>query len=300
VLARFLDDNDELATPPWTSLRELQHASQQLEREDASKDAEYAHWLRMLIAPGGSLGGARPKASVRDEHGHLWIAKFPSRNDQDDVGGWEIVVNELARSAGIDVPEARVEVFGTKQSNPNGHHIFLSRRFDRTNQQQRVHFTSAMTVLGRTDGASGHDGASYLDLAEALMQFGARPNDDLEQLWRRIVFFICVSNTDDHLRNHGFLLGDDGYQLAPAYDVNPCAHGDGLTLNISDSNNAQSLDLAFDVAELFRLQKARAEDIAAEVIAAASEWRAVAKRRALGRSQQDAMARAFRIAANPQ
>lgn len=184
---RFLDDDNDLASPPWTSLRELQHASLQLEREDASEDADYANWLRMLIAPGGSLGGARPKASVRDEHGHLWIAKFPSRNDQDDIGGWEIVVHDLARAAGIEVPEARVEVFGSNESNPNGHRTYLSRRFDRTKAQKRIHFSSAMTALDRTDGASGHEGASYLDLATALMQHGAQASIDLEQLWRRLL-----------------------------------------------------------------------------------------------------------------
>ncbi|MBW2465189.1 MAG: HipA domain-containing protein, partial [Deltaproteobacteria bacterium] len=147
VDGRFLDDNDELASPPWTSLRELEHASLELERSDAASDPEYGLWLRMLIAPGGSLGGARPKASVRDEHGHLWIAKFPSRSDEEDTGAWESVVHGLAGAAGIDVPEAELRVFGPSDGPGRGHHTYLSRRFDRTASGSRIHFASAMTLL---------------------------------------------------------------------------------------------------------------------------------------------------------
>jgi serine/threonine-protein kinase HipA len=206
-----------------------------------------------------------------------------------------MVVHELARAAGLDVAEARLEAFGGKGSRP-GHRTFLSRRFDRTDDRRRVHFTSAMTMLGRSDGEAGHDGASYVDLAGVLMQFGERANEDLEQLWRRVVFFVCVSNTDDHLRNHGFLLGARGVRLAPAYDVNPDPDGDGLTLNVSESDNAQDLDLVLSVAELFRLRPARARVVADEVVAAVRSWQTVADRYGLGRPQQQRMARAFRLA----
>lgn len=293
---RFLDDNDELASPPWTSLRELQHASLQLERDDAEQDPDYARWLRMLVSPGGSLGGARPKASVRDERDRLWIAKFPSRSDRDDVGGWEMVAHQLARAAGIDVPEARLERFGAQRGPARGHRTFLSRRFDRTDERARLHFASAMTMLGRIDGSTGSDGASYLDLVSVLMQAGSRSAQDLEQLWRRVVFYVCVSNTDDHLRNHGFLLEADGFRLAPAYDINPNPDGEGLTLNISDTDNAQDLDLVMGVAELFRLPRPRAQAIADEVVAAVRTWRVVADQHGLGRTQQQRMARAFRVA----
>jgi serine/threonine-protein kinase HipA len=233
---RFLDDNDQLASPPWTSLRELEHASLQLERDGAEDDPDYGHWLRMLIAPGGSLGGARPKACVRDERGRLWIAKFPSRLDEEDVGAWEHVVHVLAGRAGIVVPPAEVRRFGTRKSGGHGHHTFLSQRFDRTAEGERVHFASAMTLLDRKDGAGAHDGASYLELADLLMRLGEDAPLDLEQLWRRIVFSVCVSNTDDHLRNHGFLLGVTGWLLAPAYDINPDPHRAGLKLNISETD----------------------------------------------------------------
>ncbi len=286
----FLDDNDELATPPWTSLRDLEHASLQLERADADADPRHARWLEMLVAPGSSLGGARPKASVIDTKSRLWIAKFPSRQDTGDSGAWEGVVHALARRAAVDVPVARVQRFGSQ------HHTFLSRRFDRTDTGRRLHVASAMTLLERQDGDSGGEGASYLELAELLRRLGARTSADLEQLWRRIVFFICVSNTDDHLRNHSFLLTPRGWTLSPAYDVNPAPLGDGLTLNVSESDNAQDLELAREVAPHFRLTSARAEEVVTEVVGAVRGWRQVARDRGLSRSEREQMQRAFRVA----
>jgi serine/threonine-protein kinase HipA len=292
---RFLDDNDDLASPPWTSLRELEHASLHLEREGVEDDPDYSRWLRMLIAPGGSLGGARPKASVRDEKNRLWIAKFPSRNDEDDIGAWERVVHDLAAQAGVVVPEAQLHRFGSSKSGGHGHHTFLSRRFDRTDGG-RLHFASALTLLDRVDGADADDGASYLELADLLMRVGSSTSADLEQLWRRIVFFICVSNTDDHLRNHGFMLGSTGWSLAPAYDMNPDPHGAGLRLNISETDNTQDLDLPLSVASVFRVKPKRARDIVAEVTSAVKRWRSTATHHRLSRTAQDRVHRAFRVA----
>jgi serine/threonine-protein kinase HipA len=285
----FLDDNDELAAPPWTSLRELEHASLQLEREDAETYPDYGRWLRMLIAPGGSLGGARPKASVLDEQGHLWIAKFPSRRDTEDVGAWEQVVHKLAGWAGVMTPMAQVRRFGST------HHTFLSRRFDRSEAGRRIHFASAMTLLERSDGDDAEDGVSYLELADLLMRLGANTNADLEQLWRRIVFFVCVSNTDDHLRNHGFMLTGKGWSLAPAYDMNPDSQGEGLKLNISETDNAQSLELAAEVAAVFRIGTARSHELMAEVVDAVTRWRSVASSLGITGAAQERMRRAFRV-----
>jgi serine/threonine-protein kinase HipA len=292
---RFLDDNDELASPPWTSLRELEHASLQLERQGVEDDPDYGRWLRMLIAPGGSLGGARPKASVRDERDRLWIAKFPSRNDEDDIGIWERVVHDLAERARIVVPEAQLRRFGSSKSGGHGHHTFLSRRFDRTDDG-RLHFASAMTLLDRVDGQGADDGVSYVELADLLMRLGSNTSADLEQLWRRIVFSICVSNTDDHLRNHGFMLHPTGWALAPAYDMNPDPHGAGLKLNISETDNAQDIHLALSVASVFRVKKKRAQEIVTEVTDAVNQWRSVATSHGLPRTRQDRMRHAFRVA----
>lgn len=282
----FLDDNAELASPPWTQLRELEQASLHLEQEGVEADRRYGAWLRMLIAPGRSLGGARPKASVIDAKGHLWLAKFPSSNDRDDVGGWESVVHTLAQRAGIEVAEAKRQRFGS------AHHTFLSRRFDRTDSGARVHFVSAMTLLDREDG----DGASYLDLVDVITRHGAAASKDLEQLWRRVAFFVCVSNVDDHLRNHGFVLQPTGWSLAPAYDMNPNPDGNGLTLNVSESDNAQDLELVRGVAKHFRVKARRAEEILGEVLASVRTWREEAKRARISRAAQDRMAHAFRIA----
>jgi len=296
VGVRFLDDNDELASPPWTSLQELEHASLQLERDDAESDPDYGQWLKMLIAPGGSLGGARPKASVRDERGRLWIAKFPSRRDEEDIGAWERVVHDLARKSGVHVPPAEIRRFGASARGSRRHHTYLSRRFDRHDDGGRLHFASAMTLLERTDGQDADEAVSYIELADLLMRLGSNTAADLEQLWRRIVFSICVSNTDDHLRNHGFMLGRSGWALAPAYDMNPDPHGAGLKLNISESDNAQDLDLAHQTASVFRVKDHRAREIIDEVAAAVRSWRSMATSHGLSRAAQDRMHRAFRVA----
>ena len=283
----FVDDNQDMASPPWTSLRELEQISLKLERDAAQEDPEYAKWLRMLIAPGGSLGGARPKASVLDDKGSLWIAKFPSRRDGDDVGAWEGVVHELAARAGLETPTAMTRKFGSD------HHTFLTQRFDRTSRGERVHFASAMTLLERSDGDDAASGTSYLELAELIMKHGSQTERDLAELWRRIVFSICVSNTDDHLRNHGFLLGPSGWALAPAYDMNPNPHGAGLRLNISETDNSQDLALARDVAKYFRLSDTRAQEILSEVVTGVSGWRAVAKQHGISRDEVERIAPAF-------
>ncbi|MFI5300156.1 MAG: type II toxin-antitoxin system HipA family toxin [Polyangiales bacterium] len=282
----FLDDDVELASPPWTSLRALEQASLHLERPGSERDPKYGAWLRMLIAPGRSLGGARPKASVVDPRGRLWIAKFPSDRDDVDIGGWESVVHAIATRAGVITAEAQRKKLGSH------HHTFLARRFDRDDTGGRLHFASAMTLIQRSDGDLG---ASYLDLAAFIAQQGAHPARDLEQLWRRIALSVCVSNVDDHLRNHGFLLEPKGWSLAPAYDMNPVAHGDGLTLNISETDNAQDVELVLGVAKHFRIKPRRACAIFDEVIAASRTWRAEARRAKISRGEQDQMATAFRV-----
>jgi len=283
----FLDDNRHMASPPWTSLAELEQVSLNLERDDAVDDPDYSKWLRMLIAPGGSLGGARPKAGVLDDEGASWIAKFPSRGDDDDVGAWEEVAHVLAGRAGIQTATTQARKFASK------HHTFLSKRFDRTNDGGRLHFASAMTLLQRSDGDDAASGASYLEMAELLMRSGSQIDRDLEELWRRIVFFICISNTDDHLRNHGFMLESKGWSLAPAYDINPTPHGAGLRLNISETDNALDLGLAVEVAPYFRIGESRAEEIVAHTVEVVRSWPQVAKSRKISRNEQDRMASAF-------
>ncbi len=283
----FLNNQKEMASPPWTSLRELENASLNLERVDAASDPEYLKWLAMLIAPGSSLGGARPKAGVLDEKNRLWIAKFPSVNDEQDAGAWEMVLHRLAEACGIIVPEARLLQFGSK------HHTFLTKRFDRNNDGRRIHFASAMTLLGYNDGTSHEDGASYLEMVEIIQRYGAEPQQDLEQLWRRILFNVCVSNTDDHLRNHGFLLTERGWRLSPAYDMNPNETGTGLKLNISENDNSLSIDLVMSVAGYFKLDETKSKTILNEMQRMISKWNDVAKNMGISNEECRRMSRAF-------
>jgi serine/threonine-protein kinase HipA len=241
-------------------------------------------WINLLIAPGASLGGARPKASVLDEKGHLWIAKFPSIKDTHNVGAWEMVVNELAQKAGINIAKGMIRKYNSDN------HTFLSQRFDRTGKGDRIHFASAMTLLGQSDGATG---VSYLHLAEFIMQQGAAVASDLEQLWRRIVFYIAIKNTDDHLRNHGFLLTGNGWRLSPAYDVNPVSFGTGLSLNISETDNSLIFDLAREVAKYFRLTSVKADEIITGTKKVVKEWQHVAAKHKIPSKEQEMMASAF-------
>jgi serine/threonine-protein kinase HipA len=286
----YLSDNEQQASPPWTTIRELEQISLRLEEEDAIDNPDYLQWLNMLVNPGSSLGGARPKASVLDPDNNLWIAKFPSNNDQSDIGAWEMVTYELATAAGINMVECQAKKFSSK------HHTFLTKRFDRTNDGKRIHFTSAMTQLGYTDGADAAEGVSYLELVDFISNNGSNIEEDLHELWRRIVFSICVSNTDDHLRNHGFLLSDNGWQLSPAYDINPIENGTGLKLNISEDDNALDLDLAMEVNEYFRLDEAKALKTIKEVTNVVKNWRQVATKYGISKSNQELKATAFSIA----
>ena len=285
----FLNDHKKMATPPWTSLRELEQASLQLERHDAMNDPEYYHWLSLLIDPGSSLGGARPKASVVDDQGHLWIAKFPSSSDDKNVGAWEMVLHQLAIACGIQVSEARLQKFSSK------HATFLSKRFDRTKNQRRIHFASALTLLGLQDGADYLEGVGYLDLVAFVMKNSPQAKEDLEQLWRRIAFNMMVSNTDDHLRNHGFILTNNGWRLSPAYDMNPNEMGHGLTLNISESSNDLDLSIALETAHWYQLKRDRAERILKEMQLEISLWRTVAKKHGISHSEIEQTKRAFRL-----
>jgi serine/threonine-protein kinase HipA len=284
----FLNDSKEMASPPWTSIRELEQASWRLE-EEGGDDVEKLKWLNLLMAPGSSLGGARPKASVLDEKGHLWIAKFPSKNDGRDVGAWEKVVHELAVKAGLNVTESKTGKFYSKQ------HTFLTKRFDRTAKGQRIHFASAMTLLGYTDGINHEGGVSYLDLAEFIIRHGAKVTADLEELWRRIVFYICVGNTDDHLRNHGFLLTESGWVLSPAYDINPVEKPTGLSLNISEKDNSLDLNLALEVAPYFRVSTKRASEVVRVIKKSVDQWRRLAEKQGISKTERDRMANAFTV-----
>ncbi|MEQ9843867.1 MULTISPECIES: HipA domain-containing protein [Pectobacterium] len=287
----FLDSRIDVAAPPFTEIGALERASRALEDDPENTALVGQEWLRMLIAPGGSLGGARPKASVADNNGCLYIAKFPSTRDEYDVGGWEMVVNALATGCGLNVAVAEARKFASD------YHCFMVRRFDRTETGQRLHFASAMTLTRHQDGEDASTGVSYLELADVLIRQGAQTNVDLKELWSRIVFNILVSNTDDHLRNHGFILVPGrGWRLSAAYDMNPTPWSDGLKLNITEADNALDLELAREVAGYFRLNQAAANEIIAHFCGIVSQWRTIADRLHLPFREQEQMAEAFRVA----
>ncbi len=285
----FLDNQAQYATPPWSRLRDLEHASLKLEEANDEYSDEYFKWLTILISPGSSLGGARPKANIVDDQNNLWIAKFPSRYDDTNIGGWEMVAYQIALEAGVKMSECKVQNYNSEN------YTFLTKRFDR-NHSQRIHFASAMTCLGKVDGSDHTQGVSYLDLAEFIIRSGTHVAEDLEELWKRIVLNICISNVDDHLRNHGFILEKTGWRLSPAYDINPTSNGEGLKLNISQYDNSQSLDLALSVVQYFRINEAKAKLIIEKVKKAVSKWKIHAEKLSISRQKQNLMSRAFRIA----
>lgn len=282
----FLSNDKAFATPPWVNLRTLEHASIEFEQDEEGLGEQ---WLKELLAPGSSLGGARPKATVLAADGSLWIAKFPSKNDEHNSGAWEKVVHDLARSCGLIVPESKLETFSKAGS------TFLVKRFDRDGKR-RIHFSSAMTLLGKQDGASAADGSSYLDMLEFIESHGADPKADLPELWKRIVFNMAVSNTDDHLRNHGFILTDSGWRLSPLYDVNPSVYGRGLALCVDEEDSSLSVDLALSVAGLFGLNDTDAEKAARSICNTVKDnWVELAKHYGLNRNEIEYMRPAFSL-----
>lgn len=256
---------------------------------EKNDDGMEEKWLKQLVAPGSSLGGARPKASVQAPDGSLWIAKFPSKHDEINVGAWEMVVHDLAVMCNLNVPDAKLENFSKTGS------TFLSKRFDREGAR-RIHFASAMTLLGKKDGANALEGSSYMEIASTIKMISATPQNDLRELWRRIVFNMAVSNTDDHLRNHGFVLSKDGWSLSPLYDVNPNIYGDTLSLNVDSNNNLIDFNLALSVAKIYGLTDKQAlEELNGIESVVESNWRKIARQYGLSRSEIEEMAPAFNM-----
>ncbi len=276
----FLTTYDHHHIPPLIEVGKLLSAATRvLQESDTEED------LKLLLAPGSSLGGARPKASVRDKDGHLAIAKFPNVYDEIDVSGWEAVALTIAEKAGVAVPEWRLESVGKKR-------ILLSRRFDRR-KNVRIPFLSAMSALVAKD----NELHSYLEIADVIRQISASPKEDLAALWRRIVLNILISNVDDHLRNHAFLYsGLSGWRLTPVYDLNPTPSDIKpriLSTAIDLVDSTASLDLALEVASYFDLERHQMKSIVKEVCTAVTSWRKEAARFKIKKEEMDRMASAF-------
>lgn len=261
----FINSDPALKIPPLTDIRTLEAAGSAIEQSEAHNALPEKKWIAQLIQPGTSLGGARPKASVTDLDGALCVAKFPSRKDDYDVELWEHLCHLLARKAGIEVADTKV----LKAIGP--YHTLISRRFDRTADGRRIHFASAMTLLGLQDGNNAADGHGYLDLVDFIVQHCTAVESNLRELYRRVAFYICVGNSDDHFRNHGFLLTPKGWTLSPAYDINPTLNPAQSLLITSVSNQAAFSQLRA-AAEDYLLTRETADAILAEVQAALQDW----------------------------
>lgn len=276
--------NAPLPAPPFARLRELEAVARELSARRIDDLDALRRWLSVLVAPGASLGGARPKANFTGTDGSLWIAKFPSREDDRDVGAWEFVAHTLAAQAGIDVPGAQLLRFG------KDFHTYCAERFDRVGGKRRF-YASALSLLRRNES----EGASYLEIAEFIQRNGAARHiaRDLAQLFRRVVFNVATGNRDDHLRNHGFLLTPDGWRLAPAFDVNPNIEKAEHVLNLDDTNNSPSLAAVIATAEWYGLSKDQGRVVVDEVIAVTRQWREAASQAQVSRADIEMTAVAF-------
>lgn len=282
----YINASEILRIPPLTDIRELIAASSEIEKSEDENRLPEMRWIAQLVQPGSSLGGARPKASVIDENRILCIAKFPSRKDDYDVGLWEHFSHLLAKKAGVNAAETRVI------STSDKYHTLLSRRFDRREEGKRIHFASAMTLLGLNDGNNANTGHGYLDIVDFILQNCTNVEDNLQELYRRVAFNICVGNTDDHFRNHGFLLTAKGWTLSPAYDMNPSLN-EYQSLLINSSNNRSDLNELLNSCEEYMLQKQLAQQIISEVLNAVKKWRLLATRLGIVKSEQERFATVF-------
>lgn len=279
----FLGD-EKIAAPPVTSLRELEAVAYQLSHRRIDDLDALRKWLTVLVAPGASLGGARPKANFTEADGSLWIAKFPARDDDRDIGAWEYAVHQLARKAGVDVPPAKLIKLN------NDFHTFCVQRFDRAHGA-RLFYASAMTLLRKTQS----EGTSYLELAQFIRAQGdaAHADADLAQLFRRVAFNVAVGNRDDHLRNHGFVLGKTGWRLAPAFDVNPNIDKAEHVLNIDDVDNRPNLETVISTAAFYGLGDGTSQQVLEEVATTVDGWQDVARRAGISGADIDLTAGAF-------
>ena len=276
----FINTDNTLRVPPLTDLRELIAASKEIERSEGTNIIPEKKWITQLVQPGSSLGGARPKANVIDENHNIFIAKFPSLNDDYDVGIWEHFCHLLAKNAGINAAETKVITTNDK------HHTLLSHRFDRTYAGRRIHFASAMTLLGLNDGDNATTGHGYIDIVDFIISGCTDVDANLRELFRRVAFNICVGNSDDHFRNHGFLLTAKGWTLSPAYDMNPTLN-DHQSLLINNKTNTADLSILLDSCDEYMLTHEVAKGIIDEVLEAVKGWRTLANRLGIAKREMN-------------
>lgn len=267
----FINTTNSLRIPPLTDLRELIAASKEIENSENTNNLPEKKWITQLVQPGSSLGGARPKANVVDTDKNVYVAKFPSLKDDYDAGLWEHFCHLLAKNAGINTADTKVLAVNEK------HHTLLSKRFDRTAEGKRIHFASAMTLLGLNDGDNATTGHGYLDIVDFILSSCTDVDANLCELFRRVAFNICIGNTDDHFRNHGFLLTAKGWTLSPAYDMNPTLNSH-QSLLINSKTNVSDLSVLVNSCDEYMLTAQVAKNIINEVVEAIKDWRIIANK----------------------
>ena len=279
----FINVDEALRIPPLADVRDLLVASMEIEKGEEENLLPAKKWIKQLVMPGSSLGGARPKASVIDEDKTLYVAKFPSRKDDYDAGLWEHFAHLLARKAGVNAARTKVLSVGEK------YHTLLSKRFDRTPEGRRIHFASAMTLLGLSDGDNATTGHGYLDMVDFILQNCTDVEANLQELFRRVAFNVCIGNSDDHFRNHGFLLTAKGWTLSPAYDMNPTLN-EYQSLLVTSVSNKADLCVLLDACEDYMLERKVAEGIIQEVANVVKDWRSLAVRLGISKREMDGFA----------
>lgn len=287
----FINCEKSLRIPPLTDIRSLVAASMEIEKSEEHNQLPDKKWLLQLVQPGTSLGGARPKAGVINDEGALCMAKFPSRNDDYDVALWEHLSHLLAKESGVIAADTSVVETGDR------YHALLSKRFDRTATGQRKHFASAMTLLGLSDGCDAKTGNGYLDIVDFIMQHCCDVEDNLRQLYRRVAFNIAIGNSDDHFRNHGFLLTTKGWTLSPAYDMNSTLN-EYQALLVNSTTNRADLQVLLDSSEEYLIGTEEAQRIIDEVKDGVTHWRTIATRLGIAKRDIDMFGQVFRRSLN--
>lgn len=275
----YINEDKGLSIPPLVKLNELQEAAAHIERDLDKKLPPEEKWINRLFNPGSSMGGARPKACVLSQDNNIYVAKFPSVKDEYDVGKWEYLANQLAKECGINTADAKL------LKPKEGYSIFLSKRFDRNSYGQRIHMASSLTMLGLKDGAGAETGNGYLDIVDFIVSGAIQSEKQLEELFRRVAFNICIGNTDDHFRNHAFVLTKDGWILSPAYDMNP-TRSVYQSLNINGSSNKSDINLLYKSHEEYLIGAEKAREIINDVVHTVKYWESMASSLKINSAEQ--------------
>lgn len=276
---QFLNVADIYQVPPILSLDELLEASNEIEKSEYRHVEPEERWVQRLFQPGSSVGGARPKACVTDR-GTLYIAKFPSIKDDMNISRWENFAHKMAEECGIRVAETKV--VGTK----SGNDILLSKRFDRNDDGSRIHMASSLTLLGLSDGAGQQTGNGYLDIVDFIVSHGCNVEKNLEELYKRVAFNIVIGNSDDHFRNHSFLLTKKGWELSPAYDMNPTLNRHQALL-IDEHSNEANLDNLYDAHKSYMLDEHTAWSIIKDITRSMKYWDSTARKCGISHKEID-------------